>query len=455
MSLTTIILAAGFGKRMKSEKPKVLHEIAFKPIVEHVVDLAKNIESSKTVVVVGHGKEKVMDYLKSSEVAFAVQENPQGTGHAVMMAEDHLGSGDVLILCGDTPLLTEETIKSFVETHKSNGYKASLISMKMANPKGYGRIVKDTSGKFVKIVEQKDGSPEELLIDEVNSGIGIFDANALKTSLSQLTNNNNQNEYYLTDVFGILANQGNQVGVFLAENADEFMGINDKMALAEADAIMQKRIIYKHMEKGVIFLRPETSYIGTDVEIEADTVVYPNSILKGQTKIGKNCKVGPGADICESTLSDEVEVAHSTVIQSRIGTDSHIGPYAYLRPGSIIGKHVKIGDFVEVKNSLIGDGTKVSHLTYVGDGEVGENVNLGCGVVFVNYDGKNKNKTVVKSGAFVGCNSNLISPVTVGENAYVAAGSTITEDVPDEALAIARERQVNKTEWSNKYKKNK
>lgn len=455
MSLTTIVLAAGFGKRMKSEKPKVLHEIAFKPLVEHVVDLAKKLESEKNIVVVGHGKEQVMAHLKDADLHFAVQENPQGTGHAVMMAENYITEGDVLVLFGDTPLLTEKTLNAFVAYHRTSGNQSSLISMVLDNPTGYGRIVRDSNDKFSKIVEQKDASIEEQQINEVYTGIGIFEAGLLKKALGMLTNNNNQNEYYLTDVFEILLNEGYQVGAYIADDAEQFMGINDKMALAEADAVMQKRILMNHMSNGVIFLRPETSYIGESVEIGADTIIYPNCILKGKTQIGSLCEIGPSADLCDVMVADSVEIKHSTLQKSSVDQGSHIGPYAYLRPGSKIGKNVKIGDFVEVKNSVVGDGSKVSHLSYLGDGEVGENVNIGCGVVFSNYDGVHKHKTVVESGAFVGCNCNLIAPVTVGENAYVAAGSTITENVPSEALAIARERQVNKTEWSNKYKKNK
>lgn len=455
MALTTVILAAGFGKRMKSEKPKVLHEVAFKPIVEHVVDLAKAIESETTVVVVGHGKERVMNYLEGASVMFAVQENPQGTGHAVMMADDYLTEGEVLILCGDTPLLTKETIEGFVKYHRETGNKASLISMMMDNPKGYGRIVRNANNAFECIVEQKDADETQVLIKEVNSGIGIFDAKVLKASLGRLSNNNNQNEYYLTDVFGILVNDGEAVGAYIANDPEEFMGINDKMALAEADAVMQKRLIQKHMENGVIFLRPDSTYVGTDVEIGSDTVIYPNCLLKGKTVIGKHCEIGPSADLRNVIVADSVEIKHSTLVDSSVQDESHIGPYAYLRPGSNIGKNVKIGDFVEVKNAKVGHGSKVSHLSYIGDGEVGENVNVGCGVVFVNYDGSSKHQTIIESGAFIGCNSNLVAPVTVGKDAYVAAGSTITEDVPEGALAIARERQVNKTNWSNKYKKNK
>lgn len=451
--LTTIILAAGFGKRMKSELPKVLHEVAAKPMVEHVIELGKRLGSEKVVCVVGHGKEEVKAALMHKDVTFVEQLEQLGTGHAVKMADDYIHEGQVLVLFGDTPLLTEETLSAFLDFHYREENVASLISTRFQDPTGYGRILRDSNNEFVKIVEQKDADEFVNAIREINSGIGVFDASRLKQALCALGNNNNQGEYYLTDVFEILKNAGEKVNAFVSDDADELMGVNDRVALALADTLMQKRLIDKHMRSGVTFIRPETSYIGADVSIGTDTIIYPNTFIKGKTTIGKFCEVGPSADINESQLMDRVSVKHSTLMKSYVGERSQIGPYAYLRPGSKIGKDVKIGDFVEVKNSIIGDGSKVSHLSYVGDGHVGENVNLGCGVIFVNYDGSEKHLTTVEDGAFVGCNSNLIAPVTIGKGAYVAAGSTITDHVPSNGLAIARQRQVNKTEWSNKYKK--
>ncbi len=451
--LTTIILAAGYGKRMVSQLPKVLHEVSGKPMVTHVIDLAQRLNSEKTVVVIGHGKEQVKEALSNKSVCFVEQNEQLGTGHAVLMAKAYIETGDVLVLFGDTPLLTEKTLSAFIAYHKNAGHTASLMSMCYDNPHGYGRILRDENGGFLRIVEQKDTTEEEARIKEVNSGIGIFNARALKEALQALKNDNNQGEYYLTDAFEMIKCAGKSVGAYISDDADELMGVNDRVALAYADSIMQKRIIEDMMRKGVTFLKPETSYLGSDVTIGQDTIVLPGTVLMGKTTIGTNSQIGPNADLMDVTIGSYVTVAHSTLRKSSVDDHSAIGPYAYLRPGSRIGKHVKIGDFVEVKNSIIGNHSKVSHLSYVGDGEVGEGVNLGCGVVFVNYDGVNKHLTKVESGAFVGCNSNLVAPVTIGENAYVAAGSTITEDVPAEALAIARQRQVNKTEWSNKYKK--
>lgn len=453
--LTTIILAAGHGKRMKSKLPKVLHKVSGLPMVKHVIDLAHSVGSSEVVCVIGHEKETVRQALEMEKIDFVEQNQQLGTGHAVMMADAYLNDGDVLVLFGDAPLLSKETLEAFLKFHKDNRAGASLISMKFDDPTGYGRILRDENGDFVRIVEHKDASKEELLINEVNSGIGVFDSKLLKASLSKLENKNQQNEYYLTDVFELIRTAGHPVGAFIAEDAQELMGVNDRVALSQAEAYMQKRLIGKCMLGGVTFISPETTYIESGVKIGQDTIVYPGTLLKGHTTIGEDCTIGPGADLTNVEVFDKVSIQHSTVIDSSIGEASKIGPYAYLRPGSKIGKHVKIGDFVEVKNSTIDDNSKVSHLTYVGDGVVGKNVNLGCGVVFVNYNGASKHLTEIEDDVFVGCNSNLIAPVKIGKGAYIAAGSTITEDVPGEALAIARQRQVNKIDWSNKYKKNK
>lgn len=453
--LVTVILAAGYGKRMKSKLPKVLHQVSGIPMVQHVVDLAKQIGSDQIVCVVGHGKELVEQTLMGQDLSFVVQEQQLGTGHAVKCAEDLMSSGDVLVLFGDAPLLSEETLKKFIEIHKNQGFKASLISTLFEDPTGYGRIVRDESGAFSRIVEHKDADAQILSIKEINSGIGLFDAQMLKEALNNLKNNNVQGEYYLTDAFEAIKQNGGKVGAYITHDSMEVMGVNDRLALADADHYHQTHIKRKLMLEGVTLVSPESIYIEKNVIIGCDTIVLPGSIIRGNTVIGESCVIGPNADIKDSVINNQVKVKHSTVIESSIDDCSVVGPYAYMRPKSIVGKDVKIGDFVEVKNSTIGDGTKISHLTYVGDGKVGKNVNLGCGVVFVNYNGATKGLTEVDDNAFIGCNTNLIAPVKVGKDAYVAAGSTITEDVPQGALAIARERQVNKTEWSNKYQKKK
>lgn len=453
--LTTIILAAGYGKRMNSKLPKVLHKVSGLPMIQHVVDLSKAIGSNQIVCVVGHGRELVEASLADQNLAFALQEQQLGTGHAVLSAEQFIQSGDVLVLFGDAPLLSEETLRNFIAYHKAKNNTASLISTEFDDPTGYGRIVRLDSGEFSKIVEHKDATSEERLIKEVNSGIGLFDASALKKALKTLRNDNTQGEYYLTDVFEGIKNSGCAIGAYLIDTPYEVMGVNDRVALAEAEKYHQEMIKKRMMLSGVTLVNPESIYIEKEVVVGIDTVIYQGSRLMGHTQIGEDCIIGPYVEITDSKIQSQVRVNHSTVQSSEIDSYSTVGPYAYLRPKSIVGKHVKIGDFVEVKNTIIADGVKISHLTYVGDGKIGENVNLGCGVVFVNYDGSKKHLTEIESGAFIGCNTNLIAPVKVGKNAYVAAGSTITEDVPENALAIARERQVNKTEWSNKYQKNK
>lgn len=453
--LNTIILAAGYGKRMKSKLPKVLHKVSGVPMIQHVVDLAKHIESDNVICVVGHGRELVEGLLEGQNLIFVEQAVQLGTGHAVRMADAYIDTGDVLVLFGDAPLLSEMTLRAFIEHHRVGGYHASLISTIFEDPAGYGRIVRDTTNNFDRIVEHKDASEVQLSIKEINSGIGLFDANLLKEALTDLKNDNSQGEYYLTDVFEVIKNKGGKISAYITNDNTEVMGVNDRLALAEAESYHQNKIKRHWMVEGVTMVSPESIYIEKHVQIGQDTILHQGTQLKGKTIIGEDCIIGPYADIVDTEIGNRVKVKHSTIMESKIDDKSVIGPYAYLRPKSIVGKDVKIGDFVEVKNSTIGDGSKISHLTYVGDGKVGKNVNLGCGVVFVNYNGLSKGLTEVDDDAFIGCNTNLIAPVKVGKKAYVAAGSTITEDVPDGALAIARERQVNKTDWSNKYQKNK
>ncbi|MCX8129844.1 MAG: bifunctional UDP-N-acetylglucosamine diphosphorylase/glucosamine-1-phosphate N-acetyltransferase GlmU [Clostridia bacterium] len=449
--LLAVILAAGEGKRMKSKNSKVMHKIAGKALVEWVAEAAGDAGVNQCVLVVGHRADQVKEYM-GNKYEYALQEKQLGTGHAVMQAEKYLEGkdGHVIILYGDTPLVTAETISNALKVHKTNNNSATVITVDLDNPTGYGRIVRDKSGNVIKIVEHKDTTNEEKLITEINSGMYCFTIKDLMAALKELNNNNSQGEYYLTDTLEILVGKGLKVGTVKAENQDEILGINDRIQLAEADKIIRKRIITKHMKAGVTFIDPESTYIDDKVKIGMDTIVYPGAMLEGLTVIGEDCIIGPNSRVISSNISDGVEINNSVVMESTVDNNTHIGPFAYLRPGNVIGKHVKIGDFVEVKKSKIGDKTKVSHLTYIGDAEIGKNVNLGCGVVVVNYDGKKKHKTVVGDNSFVGCNVNLVSPVVVKDNAYIAAGSTITEEVPENSLAIARSRQVNKEDWVNK-----
>ncbi|MBM7582452.1 bifunctional UDP-N-acetylglucosamine pyrophosphorylase/glucosamine-1-phosphate N-acetyltransferase [Caldicoprobacter guelmensis] len=444
----SVILAAGEGTRMKSNRPKVLHQVCGYPIIEYVVRVASEVSDDLPVVVVGHKAEEVKQYL-GDRVRYAYQPQQLGTGHAVMMAKPAFEDkeGYVVVLAGDAPLIRSCTLQQMVQHAVAGRYGAVVLSAFVDDPTGYGRIVRNENGDLERIVEHRDATGEQQKIREINSSIYCFDIQLLFSSLEKLNNSNSQGEYYLTDVIEIMKRQGIKVGVLMAQDADEVLGINTRAQLAEVDRKMRLRINRSHMEKGVTIIDPEHTYIGLDVVIGCDTVVYPGNVIEGSTVIGEDCVIYPNNRIVNSVIGNGVKIQASVILDSRIGDLTTVGPYAYLRPGSVIGSGVRIGDFVEIKNSTIGDGTKISHLTYVGDAEVGKEVNLGCGVVFVNYDGFKKHRTVVEDRAFIGCNVNLVAPVKVGREAYIAAGSTITEDVPDKALAIARERQINKQGW--------
>lgn len=446
-----VILAAGEGKRMKSSVSKVLHEISFSPVVKWVIDATS--DANEQIVVVGHCAQEVKNSIGDS-VKYVEQKERLGTGHAVMQAKKYLENfdGDVVIVNGDTPLIRKETVNKAYEFHKLNKNVATVLTAKVCDPFGYGRIVRNSAGDVKKIVEQKDTTEEEAKICEINSGMYFFDSKVLLEALSMLKNDNAQGEYYLTDTLEILLNRGLKVGSFVLDDSDEILGINDRVQLNAVQKIMQERINKKYMLSGVTFLSPDSVFIGKDVEIESDTVILPGTIIKGNTKIGRNCVIGPNTQIDDSVVKDNVEINSSVMLSSFVDENTKIGPFAYIRPNSKIGKNIKIGDFVEIKNSTIDDGTKVSHLTYVGDADVGKKVNFGCGTVLVNYDGKNKFRSKIEDNAFIGCNTNLVSPVTVKENAFIAAGSTITDDVPDHSLAIARARQVVKPNWKKKDK---
>lgn len=449
--LMAVILAAGEGKRMKSKNSKVSHRICGKSLIQWVYQAADRADVDESIVIVGHREDQVKECLGDS-VKYAMQKKQLGTGHAVMQAEEFLKGreGTVLVLYGDTPLITGGTLKSVISEHDKSGNAVTLITANLEDPTGYGRIIRDEKGNITRIVEQKDASEAEKAIKEINPGMYCFNIKDLLEALKELNNNNSQGEYYLTDTIGILLGKGRKAGSVKISDSDEILGINDRLQLAEAAAILRKRINERLMKAGVTIIDPSSAYIDEEAVIGTDTVIYPGTIIEGGTCVGEGCVIGPNSRIVSSGIGNNVEIVNSIVMNSSIGDDTHIGPFAYIRPESKIGSEVKIGDFVEIKKSIIGDKTKISHLTYVGDAEVGKNVNLGCGVVFVNYDGKKKNKTIVGDNCFIGCNVNLISPVTVKDNAYVAAGSTITEEVPEGSLAIARCRQTVKEGWVKK-----
>ncbi|CAM5778124.1 bifunctional UDP-N-acetylglucosamine diphosphorylase/glucosamine-1-phosphate N-acetyltransferase GlmU [Brevibacillus borstelensis] len=446
-----VVLAAGQGTRMKSKLYKVLHPVCGKPMVQHVVDTLASMRVEDVVVVVGHGADTVQATL-GERVAYALQKEQLGTAHAVQQAASFLQAkeGTTFILYGDVPLLSEETLTALLHFHEDQKAAATVLTAVLPDPTGYGRIVRNDSGEVMEIVEHKDASDEVRAIKEINTGIYCFDNQKLWNALAQVKNDNVQGEYYVTDCIGILRQAGEKVVAFEAADPDETMGVNDRAQLSEAEAYMRKRIAVRHMKNGVSIIDPLSTYIEADVTIGSDTILQPGTYLRRGTTIGSDCVIGPQADLSNTKVANGVTISYSVLVDAKVDEQATVGPFAYVRPGTEIGPQTKIGDFVELKNAKIGKGTKIPHLSYVGDAEIGEGVNIGCGTITVNYDGAVKHKTVVQDGSFIGCNTNLVAPVTVGKNAYVAAGSTINQDVPDDALAIARERQVNKPGYANK-----
>ncbi|WP_096156073.1 bifunctional UDP-N-acetylglucosamine diphosphorylase/glucosamine-1-phosphate N-acetyltransferase GlmU [Bacillus sp. FJAT-45066] len=446
-----VILAAGQGTRMKSKLYKVLHPVCGKPMVEHVVDHVASLNFSSVVTVVGHGAELVKTQL-GEQSEYVLQEEQLGTAHAVMQAAPILEGkqGITLVICGDTPLITPETMEKLLAEHDRTKAKATILTSYAEDPTGYGRIIRNSSGLVEKIVEHKDASDDERKITEINTGTYCFDNEALFTALKNVSNDNVQGEYYLPDVIEILKNEGEIVSAYQTMNLDETLGVNDRVALALAEKIMRARINKKHMVNGVTIIDSENTYISADTLIGRDTIVYPGTSIEGKTVIGEDNVIGPNTEIKNSKIGNNTNIKQSVIHESEVGNEVNIGPFAHVRPDSVIGNEVKLGNFVEVKKATFGDGSKASHLSYIGDAEVGKDVNIGCGSITVNYDGKKKYLTKIEDGVFVGCNSNLVAPVTVGKGAYVAAGSTITEDVPGNALSIARARQVNKEDYVTK-----
>jgi len=446
-SLTAVILAAGKGTRMKSDIPKVLFPVAGKPMLQHVIDTLGKLGVSDIFVVVGYGAEQVRAAI-TGPVTWVEQRRQLGTGHALAQAAPELdGVGDLLVLFGDTPLLTAETLQGLIREHQGRGNAATVLTARVPEPSGYGRIIRGSDGCVRAIVEEKDANPEQKAITEINSGTMCFAWPKVKPVLARLNTDNVQGEYYLTDIFALLVAEGERTGAYLTGDCDEVAGVNDRIQLAWAEKVMRSRINRVHMRQGVTIVDPSTVWIDADVEIGRDTVIMPNTHILGASKIGGRCRIGPNAFLDSCVLGEGVAFRYAVAEQAAIGDNSVVGPFAYIRPGSNIGSAVRVGDFVEIKNSEIGDGTKVPHLAYVGDAKIGSNSNIGCGVITANYDGKKKNPTFIGNNVFVGCNTNLVAPVKIEDGAYIAAGSTITEDVPAQALAIARSRQTVKPDW--------
>jgi bifunctional UDP-N-acetylglucosamine pyrophosphorylase/glucosamine-1-phosphate N-acetyltransferase len=447
-----VILAAGKGTRMKSNLYKVLHPVCGKPMIKHILDQIAPIGFDRIVTIVSEGAEAVKAEL-GDRVAYAIQTEQLGTAHATLQAAEHLEGlqGTTVVLYGDTPLITGETVSRLLQHHEESGAVCTVLTAIASNPKGYGRIIRNSNGQVIDIVEEKDATAEQKAITEINTGIYCFDNIKLFDVLKRVDNDNAQNEYYLPSAFTLLREMGEKVSAYQADVFEDTLGVNDRAALAQAEAIMQKRINEALMMSGVTIKDPQTTYIEADVKIGKDTVILPGSILSGRTEIGEGCTIGPNSEISNTKVGHHTTIRHSVVSDSEIGSEVQIGPFSHIRPQTAIGNRAKVGNFVEVKKSTIGEGSKASHLSYVGDAEIGKDVNLGCGMITVNYDGKYKYLTKVEDGAFIGCNVNLIAPVTVGKEAIVAAGSTITEDVEADSLAIARARQTNKAHYANRY----
>ena len=451
MEKYVVVLAAGKGTRMKSKLYKVLHKVCGKTMVEHVVDAARGVNPAKIVTVVGTGAgevEKVLD----GKSDFAFQEKQLGTGDAVMTAKEELGDKDgaTLVVTGDTPLFTTETFDELFKYHAEKGNAATVLTAEAPNPFGYGRIIRDDQGNVLRIVEQKDGKPEELKVKEINTGVFCFDNKKLFEALKHVDNNNAQGEYYLTDVLEILRNSGERVGAYKMPDFSESLCVNDRIALAQATKTMQRRINEEHMRNGVSFIDPDTAYIDAGVKIGNDTVIEGNVVIKGNTEIGSDCYITNGSRIVDSKIGNHVTITSSTLQEAEMDDNTDIGPNSHLRPKAVIRKGAHIGNFVEIKKAEIGENSKVGHLTYVGDATLGKDINVGCGTIFSNYDGVKKFHTNVGDHSFIGAGSTLIAPINVADHTFIAADSTITKDVDKYDMAIARGRQVNKPDYWHK-----
>lgn len=451
MEKYVVVLAAGKGTRMKSKLYKVLHKVCGKTMVEHVVDAAQGVNPAEIVTIVGTGAGDVEKVL-ADKFKFAFQEKQLGTGDAVMTAREELGDKDgaTLVVTGDTPLFTTDTFNELFKYHAEKGNAATVLTAEAPNPFGYGRIIRDDQGNVLRIVEQKDGKPEELKVKEINTGVFCFDNKKLFEALKHVNNDNAQGEYYLTDVLEILRNSGERVGAYKMPDFSESLGVNDRIALAQATKTMQRRINEQHMRDGVSFIDPDTAYIDADVKIGNDTVIEGNVVIKGNTEIGSDCYITSGSRIVDSKIGNNVTVTSSTVEEAEMDDNTDIGPNSHLRPKAIIRKGAHIGNFVEIKKAEIGENTKVGHLTYVGDATLGKDINIGCGTIFSNYDGVKKFHTNVGDHAFIGAGSTLIAPINVADHAFIAADTTVTKDVNKYDMAIGRGRQVNKPDYWHK-----
>ena len=450
MRTTAIILAAGQGTRMKSKLPKVLHKVLGKPMVQWVIDCLTAAGVTDKITVLGHGAEQVATVV-AEQTSIVYQTEQLGTGHAVMQGVKALEAENdcVIVICGDTPLLQADTIKSLLAKHNAEKNMVTVLTAQASDPTGYGRIVRN-GAQIEAIVEQKDATEEEKTITEINTGTYCFNQQFLLQYLPTLTTNNAQKEYYLTDLIKIANQNQFPVGGYQLDDFSESLGVNNRVQLAQAEQVLRQRKCNEVMLAGVTLIDPASTYIGADVVIGNDTIIYPNVVLEGATVIGSDNVIGMNCRFVDSIIGDNNDIQSTTIVESTVGNGCKIGPMAYLRPGTVLADQVKIGDFVEVKKSKIGTGTKIPHLSYVGDAVVGSSVNIGCGTITCNYDGVNKYQTTIKDNAFIGSNTNLVAPVVVEEKAFIGAGSTITKDVPADTLAVVRGELRLKDDWSKR-----
>lgn len=454
MSLAAVILAAGKGTRMKSKAPKVLHKICGSSMLSYVLESVAAAGVEQQIVVVGFGAESV-----SQEVAgkgqVVLQAEQLGTAHALLQARPLLKefSGQLLVLCGDTPLIEPDTLRRLVESHRAAGSVATVLTAMVEDPTGYGRVIRDGQGQVKRIVEQKDASPEEIKVQEINTGIYCFESAGLFEGLEKVTPANAQGEYYLTDIIKTYAAEGRSISAVLLADQAEAAGVNDRVQLAEVERVIRSRVLLELMRSGVTVVDPQSTFIDRGVRIGRDTTIYPFTFIEGNTAVGEDCVIGPDTRLVNSVVGSGVTIQNSIVLESYIQDRCSIGPFSYLRPETRLGQDVKVGDFVEIKKSDIGNGSKVPHLAYVGDATVGMKVNIGAGTITCNYDGQKKWPTHIGDRAFIGSNTNLVAPVKIGAGATTGAGSTITRDVPDGALGVERAQQALVLDWENRKKR--
>ncbi len=451
MATAALILAAGKGTRMKSELVKVMHLLEGKPMITYPVTAAKALGAERVALIVGHQADRVREqFSDDATISIVLQEEQLGTGHAVACAGEFLAGcdGDVLILCGDVPLITRETLASLMDVHAGHGGTVTVLTARVPDPFGYGRVIKDDAGRVLMIVEEKDATPAQREVNEVNSGIYCVNASFLRDAVTKIGNDNAQQEYYLTDIIGLATAEGAACYTSTVADHMEVMGVNDRVQMSTAGAVLRRRINEAVMLSGVTLIDPLVTYIQQGTVIGRDTIVYPNSFIGGGTVIGEGCIIESSVTITNCRLADRVHIKAGSVLEeSVVQSDVSVGPMAHLRPGTLLKDHVKIGNFVETKKAVMGEGSKASHLTYLGDCFIGKDVNIGCGTITCNYDGKKKHITVIEDGVFVGSDVQLVAPVTVGKNSLIAAGTTVTTDVPPDSLALSRTPQVNKEGW--------